>query len=83
MQDRLLERSHLAARLDAQLVHQRTAGGLVGGKRFGLPPRAIEREHVLPAQALVQRVLGHQRLELRHHVVLPEREIGLDPIAHR
>ena len=45
-----------------------------------MPPRAIEREHVLGAEAFPQRLLGDQCLELADDVALmPEREVGLDP----
>ena len=48
---------------------------------LGLPARAVEREHQLAAQALTQRVLPNERLELAHQAsVIPERQLGLDPL---
>ena len=82
-QDRLLELAQLATGLDPELVHERAARVLVGAERLGLAPRAVQRAHVLAAQALAQRVLGDQRLELGHDVAAPERQVGLDAIRDR
>ena len=72
------------ARLDPQLGEERAPCGAVGLERFGLPPRAIESQHKLPAQALTQRISRHERLELRHElVVVAERELRLDQIFLR
>ncbi len=64
-QDRLLELLQRRARVDPELVHERPARVLVGVERLGLPPGAVERQHLLPAQALSQRVLPHEGGELR------------------
>ena len=56
------------ARLEPELVHQSSPRPLVGLERVRLPSRAIEREHQLPVQALAQRVLAHEPLELRHEL---------------
>src|SRR4029079_10452321 len=76
-EDRLLELAQLAAGLDPELVHERAARVLVGAERLGLAPRAVQRAHELAAQALAQRVLGDQLLELGHDIAAPEREGGL------
>ena len=53
----------------------------VGGERLGLPARAVQREHELAAQALPQRMLGDEGLELADHVLGPaERDVGVDPV---
>ena len=53
-------------------------------QRVRLPARAVEREHDLAAQALAQRVLGDQRLELGHDgVVIAEREVSVDALLER
>ena len=53
-------------------------------QRLGLAPAAIEREHPLTAQALAQRVLGHERLELGHQIgVAAERQVGVDAPLQR
>jgi hypothetical protein len=47
----------------------------------GLPSRTVEGEHQLPAQPLVQRVLGDELLELADDaVVATERELAVDPV---
>ncbi len=56
----------------------------VGGERVRLAAEPVEREHLLAAQALAQRVLGDQRLELaRERRVLAAREVGLDALLER
>ena len=53
-------------------------------ERLGLAARAVEREHLLAAQPLAQRVLGDERLELGdERRVPPERELGVDPLLER
>ena len=53
-------------------------------ERVGLPAAAVQREHQLSAQAFAERVLGDERLELRHQVVVAaERQVGVDPILER
>ena len=55
------------------------AGRGVGLQRVGLPARAVEREQQLGAEALAERVLGHELLELGHeHGVAAERELRVD-----
>ena len=53
---------------------------LVCLERLRLSPRAIEREHELPAQALAQGMLAHELLELAdERPVLTLLEVLLDP----
>ena len=52
---------------------------LVDVERVCLPPAAVEREHQLPAEALAERVLADERLQLADDVgVRAELEVGLD-----
>ena len=82
LEDRALEVAQRGARLDAELVDQRRAGRPEGLERVGLAPGAVERQHLQRAEALVQRVLGDQRVELRDQLgVAAAREVGLDPPA--
>jgi hypothetical protein len=79
-----LELAQRWARLDPELLHQCAAGVLIDGKRLGLPPRAIEREHQLPAQALAQGMRGDQRLELADQLgMAPPGQVGLDALLDR
>ena len=51
----------------------------VTGERVGLPPGPVEGEHQVPAQALAQRVLADELLELGQHLVVPaEPQIRVD-----
>ena len=74
----------LGTRLDADLFDQRSPGCAVRLERLGLAPAAVERQHLQAAQALAQRVLGDQRLELRGDGrVAAERELRRDPVLER
>ena len=79
-QDRLLELLQGLARLDAELVGERSPRVLVGGERVSLTARAVEREHQLAAQALPEGVLRDEAFELRHELgVASQRQVCLDP----
>ena len=74
----------LGAGLDPEALDERLAGGAVRGERVGLPPRPVEREHLLRAEALAVRVLHHERVQLVDQVgVASERQIRVDPILER
>ena len=82
-EDLPLELPQRRARLEPELVERRPRVA-VGLERLGLPARAVEREHQLPAQPLAVRMLGDQRLELADELgVAAEREVGLDPLLER
>ena len=83
-QDRRVELAQLRARLDADLPDERRPRVAVRLERVGLAAAAVERQQQLRAQALAQRMLGDERLELRDQRPLaPERELGLDPLLPR
>ena len=83
-QDPLLELAQGATWLDSQLIHEHAPGVSIDAKRVGLTAAAIEREHELGTQPLLQRMLGHQRLELRNHGgVIAKRELGIDAVLDR
>ena len=80
-QDLRLESLELGAGLDSELVDEAGARVLVHLQRFGLPARAIQREHQLPAERLAKRMLAYERLELTDDVAVPaELEVGVDPL---
>ena len=55
---------------------------VVGGERIGLAARAVEREHLLAAQPLAQRMLANERVELAGDLGVPAAgEVGVDPLA--
>ena len=65
-------------------LDQRLPRRPVGVQSLRLPARAVEREHELAAQALRQRVLGDQTLELADELAVPaEGEIRVDAILER
>ena len=60
------------------------AAVVVRAQRLGLPARAVEREHQLPAQPLAQRVLRDERLELATSSrACAEREVRVDALLQR
>ncbi len=80
-QDRLLERPQLRSRHEPELGLERRARVPVRGERVGVPPGAVEREHLLRAQPLAQRMLRDQCVEFADELgMLAEREVGLDAI---
>ena len=83
-QNRLLELLERRARIDAELLDERAARVPVDVERLRLPPRAVEREHELGAEALAERVGGDELLQLADDVRMPaEGEIRLDPALER
>ncbi len=63
-QDGLMEFTQLAARLDAELLHEQPARRLVRGERVGLAARAVEGDHQLAPESLAKRMRRRERLEL-------------------
>jgi hypothetical protein len=83
-QHRSLDLLKAWARLDPELVDQLPSGALVTVQGVHLAARAIQRDHQLLVQALAQRVLMYECLELGHGCgVLSEAEIRLDSILDR
>ena len=79
-----LKLAQLGARLDAELVDETGAGSLIHVQSLRLPARTVQRDHELPQEALAQRVLGDEPLELADDVaVATELEIGVDPLRER
>ncbi len=77
-----MQLAELAARLDAELLDEPAAGRLVDLQRVGLAAGAVEGEHELAAQALLQRMLGGEGFQLADQLgVLAEREVGLDALC--
>ena len=79
-EDRPLQLLERRARLDPELVDEGPARILVGVQGLRLPTRPVQRRHQTSPQALAERVLGDQCLELPDQlVVAPECEVGVDP----
>ena len=82
-EDLPLELAQPRPRIEPELAGELLAGRGEDRERIGVPARAIEGEHQLPDQALSQRVLAHQLLELGHETrALAAREVGVDPLLH-
>ena len=81
---RALEALQRPAGLEAELLDQDLASLVVDAKRLRLTTRPVEGDHQLCAQALPQRMLGDERLQLGDEVgVAAELELGLDSILRR
>ena len=79
-----LERPELGPRLDPEVLDRRLARRPVGGERVGLAAGPVEREHLLGPEPLAVRMVGGERIELRHERrVAPELEVGVDPLLER
>ena len=84
LQDPPLQRPELLPRLHPRLLDDRETHPLVGGKRVHPPIRAVQREHLQPAQPLVRRVLPHQPVELADRLPMqPQLELRLEPRLQR
>ena len=80
-EDLPLEELQSFARLEPELLGEQLPPLPIDLECLGLPVRAIERQHELPAQSLTQRLLLDERLELRHELRVPAQgEIGFDPL---
>ena len=65
-------------RLQAQFFGEAAAQSLERREGVGLPSQAIERDHLLRSEPLVERVLGHQRLDnFERFGRRPAGEVGL------
>ena len=56
---------------------------LVRGECVGLPPAAVQRHHQLAMELLIQRMIGHHPLQLRHELgMLADRQprLGQGPL---
>ena len=70
--------------LEPELVVQAVPGLPVDLEPVGLPAAPVEREHQLRPEALAERVLGAERLELGdERQVAAERELGVDALLDR
>ena len=78
-QDRGLQRAQVGRGLDPESVDERPARALVGRERIRLPARAVEREHLLTAQPLAQRILAGQAHRARRRPRRAARRPGPRP----
>ena len=79
LQDGPLQLLQGRARLDAELVDERAASLPVGLQGLRLPAGPVQRRHEVAPQALPERMLRDQRLQLPDELAVPaEREVGVD-----
>ena len=68
------------AGLQAQFPGHDAPRVLVGGQRVGLPAAAVQAQHQLRVELLLQRVGGDQLAQFRHDLAMPPQvQIGVDP----
>ena len=80
-EDRLFELPERGRRLEPKLVDQCHPSSAVGLQCLGLAPAAVEGQDQLAAQALTQRMLRHERLELADQLCVPSTgQIGVDAV---
>ena len=76
-----LELPELVARLEPELVAEKRAGSPVCLERVGLAPRPVQREHEVQPEALAQRLLRNEPLELGDGVrVTAKEQVCLEPL---
>ena len=74
-----MDPAQLGAGVDAQLVGQHLPGVVEGLQRLGLAPASVQRDHQQPAHPLPERVLGDQRGQLGHGLLVAaqfEQDVG-------
>ena len=78
-QDGLVQSAKIGAGFHADLLHQQAPRIAKRLQRLGLAPTAIQREHALRVQALAQRVLGQQALDLAEDLLMaPRAQVRVD-----
>ena len=81
-QDAMLEVAELRSRFHPQLLDEQATRRGVDRERVGLPACPVQRHHELPAEALVERMVGDELLELGDQLgVAPESDVGCDAIG--
>src|SRR4029450_4021906 len=83
-EDRLLHLAQRPARLQPKLVMQDLPGVSIHAESFGLSAGAVERTHHLRSEAFPKRMLGDERLQLRHNFAMSTTaEVGFDAVLER
>ena len=83
-EDRRLELHELRARIDAELVDERSPRVPVCGERIRLTAAPVQGEHLQPAQPLAVAMLARERFELADQLRVPsQRQVGLDALLQR
>ena len=81
VENRALELPERERRLDPERLHERAPRIAIRRECVRLPSRAVEGEHQLGTEALPERVLADQQLELAEELgTRAKSEISLDPL---
>ena len=76
----LVNAGQLGAGIDAEFLGEHPPSVLEHPQRLGVPPAAVQRDHQQPAHALAQRMVGHQRGQVGHDLlVAAQREQDFGP----
>ena len=80
-EDGALERSQLLARVETEALGEERARAVVRRERLRLALGVVEREHQLAPQALAERLLGNETLQLGdERSVTAERQLRIDSL---
>ena len=75
-----MQQGQLGTGIDAELIGQHAAHVLEGGQRVGLPAAAVQAQHELRVELLLQRMRRGQLAEFGHDLAMPaEVQVGVDP----
>jgi hypothetical protein len=84
VEDLPLQLPQLWSRLEPELARDPLSTGLEGGESLALATGAVESEHQLGKKPLAERMLLHERLQLRYELCTsPEGKLRLDPLFDR
>ena len=84
LEDPLLQLDQRLARLQPELGGEQPARPLIGLERIRLAPRAVQSQHQLTPQPLLERMLGDEPLELCHQLARRAGlEVGVEPQQDR
>ena len=79
-----MQEPELGTGIDAKLVGQDAPHVLVGGEGVGLPAAAVQAQHQLRVELLLQRVRRDQLAQFGHDLTVPPQvQIGVDPRDQR
>ena len=79
-----MQQPELGTWIDAELVGQDVPHDLVGGQGVGLPAGAVQAQHQLGVELLLQRVIRDQLAQFGDDLTVPpQMQVGVDPRRQR
>ena len=83
-EDRLLQLPKRGSWLEAELLVECFPRHAIGLECFSLPAAAVQRQHKLATQALAQRMLRHESLELANQLGVPSAgQVGINAVLQQ